>query len=122
MALAGLTMRILDRIALVIVLFLGVGHVVATPKFAPGLTEATAWFSGSGLALFFAGLLNLVRLRAKANAPWRICLVANLLTLAWIGLIVAVFPVAQAFFAAGAVLIMTIGGLVQRRAVRAAVG
>lgn len=115
-------MRLQERIALVIVLFLGVGHVVATVKYAPGVTEAAAWFSGSGLALVFVGLLNLLRIRSKEDTPRRLCLLANLLTLAWMALIVAVFPAVQSFFAAGAVLVMTIGGLVGRHSARACLG
>ncbi len=115
-------MRMLDRIALLIVLILGIGHVVATIRYTPGVNEAAAWFSGSGLALLFAGLLNLARLRTKENAPRRLCVLANLLTLAWLGLVLAVLPAVQAFLAAGAVLAMTIGALVQRRAAPASEG
>jgi hypothetical protein len=109
-------MRILDRIATAIVLLFGVGHVVATTVWAPGWNPAAAWFSGSGLALLFAGLLNLSRLLGAGEAPRRLCLIANILTLAWIGFIVAVLPVAQAFVAGGAVAVLTLASLTRWQA------
>lgn len=107
-------MRLLDRLATAIVLFLGVGHVVATSTWTPGLTEAAAWFSGSGLALLFAGLLNVCRLLVSGRAARRLCLLANVLTLAWLGFIIAVLPVAQAFVAAAAMLVLTVAALLGR--------
>jgi hypothetical protein len=81
------------------------------------LNQAAAWFSGSGLALLFAGLLNLSRLLTSGEAARRLCLVANVLTLAWIGFLVAVLPVAQAFVAGGAVTVLIVASLspIQRK-------
>jgi hypothetical protein len=113
-------MRTLDKIAIAIVLFLGTGHVALTPVFAPGLNEATLWFSGSGLALVFVGFLNLCRLLAPADARhvFLLCKVANIAVLAWIALVACVFPAGQAMAAAGALLVMTILSLVPLRLAR----
>jgi hypothetical protein len=112
-------MRSLDKIATAIVLFLGAGHVVLTPEFAPGLTEGAAWFSGAGLALLFTGFFNLARLFTGTGAPalTRLCQATNLLALAWMVLVLAVMPVGQAYGAAAAVLVLTILSLWPRRAV-----
>jgi hypothetical protein len=115
-------MRVLDRIATIIVLLLGVGHVVATSAWAPGWNQAAAWFSGSGLALLFAGLLNLDRLLAPGEATRRLCLVGNVLTLAWMGFIVAVLPVAQAFVAGAAVVVLTVASIRRPASARPALG
>jgi hypothetical protein len=117
-------MRTLDRIATAIVLFLGVGHVAATPRFAPGFTEGAAWFSGSGLTLVFVAFLNLSRFASPE--PSRrlrgLCFVANALTLAWIVFVSAIVPVPQAFLAAAAVLIVTVASLLHGQKAAKAVG
>ncbi len=110
-------MGALNRIATAIVLFLGVGHVAATPRFAPGFTEGAAWFAGSGLTLVFLAFLNLSRLSSpEADGRLRrLCLIANAAALAWIVFVAAMVPVLQAFLAAAAVLILTVVSLIQRR-------
>jgi hypothetical protein len=106
-------MRTLDAIATVVVVLLGVGHTAFTPVFAPGWTPAAAWFSGSGLALIFLGLLNAARLwgRGDLDRMRALCLPANLLTLLWGTFVVIVLPVAQAFVLGAAVLGCTVGSL-----------
>ncbi len=110
-------MRALDRIATAIVLFLGVGHVAATPRFASGFTEGAAWFAGSGLTLVFVAFLNLSRL-ASPDADRRLrrlCLIANAVTLVWTVFVATMVPVPQAFLAAAAVLVLTVVTLIQLR-------
>lgn len=117
-------MRALDRIATAIVLFLGVGHVVATPRFAAGFTEGAAWFAGSGLTLVFVAFLNLSRLASLEGDRRlrRLCFIANAATLVWIVFVAAMVPVVQAFLAAAAVLVLTVVSPIQRRKAAKAVG
>ncbi len=112
-------MRKLDIISTVVVLFMGVGHTVFTPIFVPGWTVAAAWFLGSGLALILLGLLNAARLWASGSDKFmlRLCLVANAAMLAWIGFVISVLPVHQAFIVTVAILGVIVGSLSFRRPV-----
>jgi hypothetical protein len=109
--------RKLDVVSTVIVLVMGVGHTTMTPRFAPGWTAAAAWFSGSGLALVFLGLLNAARLWGHGDGfrLRSLCLAANALALAWIGFVVAVLPVPQAFIVLVAILGTTVFALATPR-------
>src|SRR5512145_2519641 len=109
--------RMLDVISTVVVLVMGVGHTTATPTFAPGWTEAAAWFSGSGLALVFLGLLNAARLWGRGDAPRLrgLCLAANALALVWIAFVIAILPVPQAFIVLVAILGTTVFPFLTRR-------
>lgn len=84
----------------VLLVVLGACHTALTGAFYPPLTPDGAWFAGTGLALVFLGLLNLVGARA-AGAPPAPTLVANGLGLAYMVLVVAVLPEGQAFVALG---------------------
>lgn len=115
--------RTVDAVCAVVVLLMGVGHTALTPMFAPGCTQAAAWFSGSGLALIFLGLLNAARLweRGDVGRTRALCLAGNLLALLWIAFVIIVLPVPQAFVVSAAVLGVTVGSLTAtRRAPRAA--
>ncbi len=101
-------MRMLDKIAIAVMLLLGIGHIVATPHYAPGFNPAAVWFAGSGLALLLAGLFNLGRLSSPEVPLLRIlCLAANALALAWIAMVAILVPVWQAFTAGTALLVAT---------------
>src|SRR5512138_3035294 len=99
-------MRKLDIVCTAVVLLLGVGHVGFTPVFAPGWTLDAAWFSGSGLALIALGLLGAARLWGAGDLRrmgW-LSAVGSALVLLWLGFLVTVLPVHQAFLAGAAVL------------------
>jgi hypothetical protein len=112
-------MRTINVVSTVVVILMGIGHTTFTPVFAPGWTQAAAWFSGSGLALLFIGLLNAARLwgRGDSGRTRVICLAGNLLTLLWIAFVIVVLPVPQAFVVAAAILGATIGSLARTRRV-----
>jgi hypothetical protein len=103
-------MRLLDRLATLVILVLGVGHTVFTPVFVPGLNQASIWFAGGGLALLFLGFLNTARLVTPDAARLRqLCLVANGLALPWIVLVTVVVPGApQPYIASVAILSVTV--------------
>ncbi len=98
----------LDKVAIAILLVLGVGHTIMTPVYSPGLTAGAAWFAGSGLALLFAAFLNLGRRSAPVEARRlrTLCAAANVLGVFWIGIVTVVMPVWQAFLAAAALLVV----------------
>ena len=104
-------LRRLDVISTVLITLMGVGHTTATPAVSPGWTVAAAWFSGSGLALVFLGLLNAARLWSPGDDTRRLrnlCLPGNLLALVWIGFVISVLPVSQAFIVLAAILGATV--------------
>lgn len=60
-------MRILDWICAVIVTALGVVHCAFTPIAYRSFTLSAVWFFGTGLALIFAGMLNVLRLKGPSS-------------------------------------------------------
>jgi hypothetical protein len=106
-------MRAIDAACTLVILVMGLAHTALTPVFAPGLSVAALWFSGSGLAMIFLGLLNAARLwgRAHARRMRALCLAGNLAALAWGALVITVLPVPQAFLVLAAVLGVTAGSL-----------
>jgi hypothetical protein len=99
-------MRRLDILSTAVVLFLGVGLVGFTPVFAPGWTVEAACFSGSGLALIALGILGPARLWGGGDLRrmgW-LSAIGSALVLLWLGFLVSVLPVHQAFLAVAAVL------------------
>jgi hypothetical protein len=75
---------------------IGVVHTVMTARYYEGLTPAAIWFAGAGLALVFLGLLNLVAARQKQRSLSLVCLVANLVGVAYGVAVVLTLPVLQA--------------------------
>ncbi len=72
-------MRIVDRVLGWFLVVLGCIHnFVAAPLSYNKLSTQALWFVSAGLALWFAGFLNL--LRASANEPSKLLLVFCLLT------------------------------------------
>ncbi len=76
----GLTKK-LHAASAVLFVALGVVHTLFTFTFATALTQRAVWFAGSGLAMIFAGFLNIARARsAKSDKVVRaLCHTANAL-------------------------------------------
>jgi hypothetical protein len=79
-------MKRLDTIFAWIILALGAVHVCVTPFAYGRLSQSAVWFAGAGLAVIFAGMLNLIRIRHSNEMPAlrTFSLIANLLLLPWI--------------------------------------
>lgn len=76
-------MRALDYVFAGLIFSLGIVHCIVTFIQYKALTLSAVWFFGTGLALLFLGMLNLLRLRHGGIALLRpFVLSANLLTLA----------------------------------------
>lgn len=96
----------IDMIASSLLVFLGVGHTVLTPNFYKGFEPDALWFAGTGLALIYLGVLNLVRLFCGIRRVTRVVLLANLVWLVYNGLIVLLIREPQAFVAIGLTLLL----------------
>jgi hypothetical protein len=73
----------LDRLAIVVgwtMAALGAAHVLATPRYEPGLDVHALWFASGGAAFVLVGWLNVLCVRHAAAAPplATAALVANL--------------------------------------------
>ncbi|WP_129632310.1 hypothetical protein [Candidatus Oscillochloris fontis] len=91
----------------------GVGHVALTPFYyghEQGINQA--WFAGSGLALTFMGMLNILRLRGDATAGV-MSRVANLAGTSFLGF--AALQNREAQTVAGFALAATLSALAMRK-------
>lgn len=78
--------RTLDVVAAWGLVLLGCVHnFVAAPNVYPEVSERMFWFVGAGLALWYAGALNLVRRSApESRTAWLASLLTNLTLLAFV--------------------------------------
>jgi hypothetical protein len=74
----------LDLIAAILLVFLGSGHLIMTPVLAPQFQMNPADFAAIGLAFLYLGLLNIIRNISAGKRPGVICIIANLLGIAWL--------------------------------------
>jgi hypothetical protein len=78
-------------------LFLGVIHTALTPVFHDEFAPDALRFAGTGLALVFLGLLNIMA--ERTFEPWmlNIGIAANLVGSIWAALVAIALPEIQAF-------------------------
>ena len=60
-------MKILDWLSAIVVLALGVVHCALTPVIYRPFSLSALWFFAAGLALVFAGMLNVLRLKGPGS-------------------------------------------------------
>jgi uncharacterized membrane protein YbaN (DUF454 family) len=101
-------MKILDWICAVIVLALGVVHCVFTPFAYHSFSLAALWFLGTGLALIFGGMLNVLRLHGGGSLTRTFSVIANACMLA-VALLFAL-KVSLAHNPQGIVLLVVLAG------------
>jgi hypothetical protein len=71
-------MRILDWILAILIGAFGVVHCAVTPLIYHTFSQGSLWFFGTGLALIFASMLNILRLKGPASPLLRtFCIAAN---------------------------------------------
>jgi hypothetical protein len=58
--------KIIDWILAILVVALGVVHCAVTPLIYRSFSMAPLWFFGTGLAMIFVGMLNVLRLKRPA--------------------------------------------------------
>ena len=74
-------MIIVDRLAAVLILLLGIVHASLAPVFRGRYDGAGMWFLSGGLMLIFLGLLNLARTGSPGGAARWAAVCANILAL-----------------------------------------
>lgn len=99
-------------------LSLGVIHTALTPLFYDRFSPNALWFAGTGLALVFLGLLNLVAERVWETWALNICIAANLVGCVYSFLIVFALPEIQAYIAAIIFIAVVIASILARQAAR----
>ena len=111
-------MKKLFSVSTGVILFLGVGHTLLTPMFYPSFSDDALWFAGTGLSLFFLGLLNWVAIRAKVKWIYNFVVPANVIGGIFITAVAVPVPEIQAILAVIAIWTMaftTIGARTQSR-------
>jgi hypothetical protein len=95
-------------------LLIGVVHTALTPLFYDQLSVDALWFVGTGLALVFLSLLNIVG--ERVFEPWalNVCIGANVAGLIYGLLIVFVLPEVQAFVSLLIFLAVAISSIAMR--------
>jgi hypothetical protein len=101
-------MRLFYRISAYLLL-IGVIHTALTPLFYDRFSLNALWFAGTGLALIFLSLLNIVTERIHADWVLKICVAANLVGCIYCILIVMALPEIQAFISLLIFLAVTVG-------------
>lgn len=99
-----------------VLLALGVVHTALTPVFARDTLEDAVWFSGSGLAVLFVGLLNLAARRGGGQGLWSMSAAAGTVASVWGLILVVAIPEPHAFLALVVLVATTV--LSARQAVR----
>jgi uncharacterized membrane protein YgdD (TMEM256/DUF423 family) len=83
-------MKTLDWIFAAVVFALGIVHCAVTPLLYKSFSLAALWFFSAGLALIFAGMLNVLRVKGPASPLLRgFCIAANaglVLMIVWFAL------------------------------------
>jgi hypothetical protein len=101
-------MKLFYRISAYLLL-IGVLHTALTPLFYDRFSPDALWFAGTGLALVYLSLLNIVAERSRERWMLKLCIAANLAGLIYGALIVFVLPEIQAFISLFIFLAVTIG-------------
>ncbi len=92
-------------------LLIGVVHTALTPLFYDQFSPEALWFAGTGLALVYLSLLNIMAERSRADWMLKICVAANLAGLIYGVLIVFALPEIQAFISLFIFLAVTAGSV-----------
>ena len=101
--------RRLHIICAILLVGLGTVHTLFTLTFATRLTQGALWFAGSGLAMIFAGFLNLALSRSGAGRDRTVralCHVTNALLLVFGILGAAVVNEPQAYFGLALIVVL----------------
>ncbi len=107
-------MRVVDQALGWFLIVLGCIHnFVAAPMSYAELSPQALWFASAGLALWYAGFLNLLRVRSHRPGGLLVafCLLTNLSLLAFVvafALIRGTWAAAESLALIGAVLVLTV--------------
>lgn len=103
-------MKTIQKIAAGLVVILGLVHIGFTFRDHDRLSMNAMWFAGAGVAIVFAGFLNIAMLRdgGRDRAIWAMCLVANLVLLLMFGAAAYVLRQSQAYIGVFLFMFLTI--------------
>lgn len=91
-------LRRVHQISTYLAIALGVVHLCFTPFAYRVFTHNTLWFFGAGMAIVYAGFLNLAHLAHPAANTLRVlCLITNIVTALMFAVALAVVPEPQVF-------------------------
>jgi len=68
----------------IVITLLGVVHIGATPFFYKSFNLDAIWFAGGGLAVAYAGVINIINLKAMDTFIRRIAILSNGIALLFI--------------------------------------
>ena len=103
------------RIAVYLLILLGVIHAVFTPIFFNSLNADALWFFGSGLSYIFMGLYNLAATKVKIPNITRMAIVLNFVATVFTITIAYILREPQAFAALVLVIFIFLVSLFRRR-------
>ncbi len=112
-------MKTAHTIVAYLIVLLGIVHqgftFVAYSRFSFG----ALWFIGSGLAIIFAGFLNIVVIKngAADTTAWLLCLIANTTSTLLFSLALTLFTEPQVFVGLGLFAFATVATLMFRRTI-----
>jgi len=98
-------------------LSLGVIHTALTPLFYDRFSPDALWFSGTGLALVFLGLLNLIAERIWQAWAINVCIAANFVGCVYGVLVAIALPEIQAYIGLVVFIAVVITSILARRSV-----
>jgi hypothetical protein len=113
-------MERLYKIAIYLLILLGVIHSGLTPIFYKSFNADALWFFGSGLSYIFMGLYNLATLKVNINSLSRIAVVLNFVGTIFTIAITYILREPQAYIAMFLVIcilafsILSINGLIKK--------
>ena len=114
-------MRLAFRITAYSLSSLGVIHTALTPLFYDRFSPDALWFAGTGLALVFLGLLNIVAERVWEVWALNVCIAANLIGCVYGILVVLALPEIQAYVGLVIFIAVVIASVLARLNTRSAV-
>lgn len=103
--------RTLHKLCAVLFVGLGVVHTLFTFTFAERLTQGAVWFAGSGLAMIFAGFVNLAFGRGAAGRDRVVrllCYLTNALLLVFGALAAVAVQEPQGYLGIALIVVMAV--------------
>ena len=107
--------KIIDYIAIALILLLGVVHAAMTPLFYKTFDLNALWFAGAGLSFVFLGIVNISRMKSPFKTIKILCILANILALIFCILIVLKLARPQAYISLFILVLLLILSLVDIR-------
>lgn len=89
--------KILNYVAITIILLLGALHVILTPLFYKTFDINTLWFAGAGLSFLFLGIVNVSRIRSTDGTIKVLCVLVNTIGLIYCILIFTIIAKIQVY-------------------------